>query len=891
MSLKKSVVILLCFLPLIAAAQRLPQGVVPQHYTLTFAPDLAKATFTGEETILIQVMRSTATITLNAAELQFQEASVTQGESTRPAQYAFAPEKEQATLTLAAPLELGPATIHIKFTGTLNNQLRGFYLARTQKRNYAVTQFESLDARRAFPCFDEPAFKATFDITMIVDKGDTAISNGHIISDDPGPGESKHTLKFSITRPISTYIVALAVGDFECVDGVSENVPIRVCGTPDKKPLSIAALRYAKEILTFYNQYYSTPYPFGKLDIVGAPDFEAGAMENAGAIFYRESDLFIDDQNSSVKSHQNVFEILAHEMAHQWFGDLVTMKWWDNLWLNEGFATWMQLKPSQALHPEWNANLDAVSETDRALSLDALENTHPIRAKADTADEINQLFDPIAYEKSGAVLRMVERYVSPEVFRRGVNAYLRKFSYGNATAEDFWKALADASGRPVDKIMPTFIEQPGAPVITVNSSCTKPPPEPKVPRGRKSRRRQVIKPAEPKTEIELEQTRFWDNPPTARSASASWMVPVCIKTATAKPFCQVMSQKKQTIPATGCSPWVFVNAGATGYYRTQYDAAAMQQLVAVAATELTAAERVSLLSDEAALVSSGQENIGRFLDLVAALGVDPASAEVDIYVPTLEGIHDTLLTDADKQAFLNWVRATFNPVLARIGWTPAPGEKEDRRSLRSSIIRVLGEVGEDPQVLSRATELAKQYLKNPRSVDASIVADVLATAATKGDKDLFAQLDAMRQDGATTPEQKEILAGALGQFSDPALSLQWLGTIVKTTRNQDSAAFIGRVLRNVPVQKQAWEWLKEHWAEAEPAFTVGSGGRVVGATGSFCDAALRDDARQFFTEHKVPASERAFKLAQEISGSCIKTHDKLQADLAAWLQKHAAGKQ
>ena len=232
--------------------------------------------------------------------------------------------------------------------------------------------------------------------------------------------------------------------------------------------MSAAALRYATEILKFYNQYYGIPYPFGKLDILGVPDFEAGAMENTAAIFYRESLLFIDDKNSSVDSHQAVFEVLAHEMAHQWFGDLVTMKWWDNIWLNEGFATWMALKPSQALHPEWNANLDAVQATDTALTLDALVTTHPIRAKAETPDEINELFDPISYEKASAVLRMIEAYVSPDVFRRGVNVYLRRFLYGNATAEDFWSALSAASGRPVDKIMPTFVDQAGEPLLTVN---------------------------------------------------------------------------------------------------------------------------------------------------------------------------------------------------------------------------------------------------------------------------------------------------------------------------------------------------------------------------------------------------------------------------------------
>ncbi|HLY92225.1 MAG TPA: M1 family metallopeptidase, partial [Candidatus Angelobacter sp.] len=338
MLLKKILWVIPLLLPVLAGAQRLPYGITPQRYALTFTPDLDKATFSGDEMIEVEINKATSTIVLNAIELEFQEASITQEARSQTAKWSFSPQLEQVTLTVAEGLQPGPAAIHIRFTGILNDKLRGFYLAKTKQRNYGASQFEATDARRAFPAFDEPALKAKFDISLVVNNGDTAISNGHIVSDTPGPGEGKHTLQFSTTPKMSTYLVALAVGDFKCLEGAADNVPIRVCGTPDKAPLSAAALRYAQEILKFYNQYYGIPYPFGKLDIVGVPDFEAGAMENTGAIFYRESLLFIDDKNSSVDSHQAVFEVLAHEMAHQWFGDLVTMKWWDNLWLNEGFA-------------------------------------------------------------------------------------------------------------------------------------------------------------------------------------------------------------------------------------------------------------------------------------------------------------------------------------------------------------------------------------------------------------------------------------------------------------------------------------------------------------------------------------------------------------------------
>src|SRR5579884_3363993 len=718
---RKSVWMLIAFLPLLAAAQRLPGGVTPQHYSLTFTPDLQKAVFSGDETM--EVLKAANSITMNAVELQFQEVTITQGDKTQTAQASFAAEKEQVTLNVAEELQPGTASIHIRFTGILNDKLRGFYLARTKERNYATTQFESTDARRAFPSFDEPALKAKFDIAIVADKQDTAISNGHIISDTPGPAEGKHTIVFSTTPVMSTYLVAMAVGDFVCNEGSADNIPIRVCGTPDKKTLGTAALRYAEEILKFYNQYYGITYPFGKLDIVGLPDFEAGAMENTAAIFYRESVLFIDDKTAAVDLHQEVFEVLAHEMAHQWFGDLVTMKWWDNIWLNEGFATWMAWKPSQALHPEWNANRDAVAATNAALVRDALVNTHPIRAKAETPEEINELFDDISYNKAGAVLRMVESYVSPDVFRRGVNSYLRKFSYGNATAEDFWSALTAASGRPVDKIMPSFIDQAGEPLVTVKSACVNPPAATSAPtrKGRRSRRA-PLKP-EPKTQLTVTQQRFWDDPPTTKKEQ-TWMLPVCVKSGGAKPFCQIVSQQEQILPIAGCLPWIFMNGNAAGYFRTQYDKADLQKLISMAATGLNTQERMALLGDEAALVHAGQENLAVYMDLVAAISQDAERSVVESYRPMLDIIHDYALTAQDANAFHAWIRSTFQPMMAKVGFTPAPNESADAHDLRSALIHILGILGEDPETIRQATTLAEQYLKDPSSVDASIAKNV-----------------------------------------------------------------------------------------------------------------------------------------------------------------------
>jgi len=882
---RRILLISLVLLPVLALAQHLPQDVVPEHYNLTFTPDLQKATFAGDAAIQVKIVNSVHTITLNSAELEFQSTTIEQGGNVQEAKVSFDAAKEQATLTASAQLMPGPANIRISFTGILNDKLRGFYLAKTKLRNYATTQFESTDARRAFPSFDEPAFKSTFDITLVVDKGDTAISNGRIVTDTPGPGADKHTLKFSTTAKMSTYLVAMSVGDFECNEGSADGIPIRVCGTPDKKPLGMVAVRYAEEILKFYNQYYGIKYPFGKLDIVGVPDFEAGAMENTGAIFYRESLLFIDDQHSSVSSHQAVFEVLAHEMAHQWFGDLVTMQWWDNLWLNEGFATWMALKPSQALHPEWNAALDGVRATNGAMTIDSLRNTHPIRAKAETPDEINELFDGISYEKGSAVLRMVEAYVTPDVFRRGVNAYLRKFAYSNAAAEDFWREITVASGRRVDQIMPGFISQPGVPLVTVKSSCV----APQVAAPSRHRRRARIGKPQPKTEVTLTQARFFAEPGASDSKQQDWVIPVCIKASDAKPFCQLVGRQQQIIPMAGCSSWVFANSGASGYYRTRYEGEVLPKVNAAAASHLTTAERVSLVADQSALMRAGQESTGNYLDLITALNQDAENSVVSTYSGSLASIDDYLLANADKDAFRAWVRGNFRPMLAKIGWEPAPGEKDDVRNLRGNLIGILGRLGEDSETIQKATALAKKYLEQPDSVDPSIASTVLAVAARFGDSALFQQyLATMRHRNA--PEQFYNLAGALASFHDPQLVQQWLEIIVSPEiRNQDAAGFIADLISRPGTNRVAWEWVKAHWPQVEAQLTQSSGGAVVGATRSFCDAGSRDDVQKFFTDHKVASSERTLRQTIERIDSCISYRDQQQSSASAWLQQHSGG--
>src|SRR5712691_8234217 len=488
-----------------ASAQRLPANVTPDHYDLAFVVDLGRERFEGTETIRVQVAEPTPRVVVHALDIQFRQVTIGDGASAQTATVTLDEKNQTATLTVPTPLAKGPAELHIRYAGTLNSQLRGFYISKTKLRKYAVTQFESTDARRAFPCFDEPAFKATFAVTLTIDRGDTAISNGKVVADTSGPSITQHTIKFATSPKMSAYLVAMAVGDFKCLDGATDGVPIRICATPDKKDLGRIALEAAQQILQFYNGYYAIKYPFGKLDVVAVPDFAAGAMENTAAIFYRETDLLADAKTASVDTRKKIAAVLAHEMAHQWFGDLVTMRWWDDIWLNEGFATWMANKPLAAAHPEWNIPVDEALENQKALNIDSLMATRPIHVDVRTPEQIEELFDAITYEKGASVMRMVESYVGTETFRKGVNAYVQAHAYGNATSEDFSKALSASSGKPVERILPTFVNLPGVPLVNVSLAC-----------------------ADGGTAITVHQERFFID--GAHTEPGHWQMPVCVKT-------------------------------------------------------------------------------------------------------------------------------------------------------------------------------------------------------------------------------------------------------------------------------------------------------------------------------------------------------------------------
>jgi aminopeptidase N len=847
-----------------AAAQRLPELAVPENYKLSFTPDFSKDNFAGEETIQIRVLKTTPQIVLNSAQIEFQKATITSDGVTQTGKVSLDQEKEMATLAFDKPIAAGPATLQITYVGILNNELRGLYLGKDHEgRKYAVTQFEATDARRAFPSFDEPDYKATFDLTVITDKGLSAISNGKILSDTPGPGDAKHTVKFATTAKMSSYLVALAVGEFEYVEGQADGIPIRVWGPPGTKQDGTYALEVAEQCMKYYNHYFGIKYPFEKLDMIGLPDFAAGAMENTGFITYREVILLLDDKKASVGLHQTVATVIAHEMAHQWFGDLVTMKWWDDIWLNEGFATWMENKAVAAWKPEWHLELDDVQQTTGTLGVDSLQNTRPIHQAAETPAQIQESFDGIAYGKAASVLRMLEAYLGPETFRAGVDQYLKQHSYGNATADDFWKTLAEVSKKPVDQIMPTFVKQPGAPMVSVATQC-------------KSGAENVT----------LSQKRyFYDRSLYERGNDELWQVPVCLKGENGAQKCVLLTKKEQTFSLPACGAWVMANAGANGYYRTGYSSDAIRNMSKSAEKDLTPAERIVLLSDSWASVRVGEQQIGDYLALAEGLQSDRTRAVLEQMAGQVTYISDYLVTENDRDAYEQWVRRLFSPIGKELGWASKPGESDETRSLRARIMGVLGHAGRDPEVIAEARKITEQALRDPATIDHTIAFTAFRLAAENGDTALYNDLMSHLQTKGGSLEDYYIYFRAISRFKDPKLLERTLEfAISPSVRTQDSLGLISEVMENPAGTRVAWNFVRDHWTDIEKVGGGFTSGEVVNATSVICDAGMRDEVQDFFATHKVPTAERTLKQSLERMNYCVDLKSHQTPRLASWLE-------
>ena len=591
-------------------------------------------------------------------------------------------------------------------------------------------------------------------------------------------------------------------------------------------------------------------------------------MENTACITYREV-LLLLGEHPSVEAQQEVASVIAHEVAHQWFGDLVTMKWWDDIWLNEGFATWMTSKPVDAWKPEWHMELHDVLGTGNALSVDSLRTTRPIRQAAETPAQIQELFDGIAYGKTAAVLRMLESYLGRQPFREGINAYLKQHQYANATATDFWNTVAAVTRKPVDRIMPTFVDQPGAPLVTAQTHCVA-----------------------GSTQVSLNQRRYsYDRELFSRGTSELWQIPVCMKPAPAKPGapsvqkCELLTTKQGSFTFDGCAPWVFANAHAEGYYRSAYDSRAIRDMATNVETNFTSGERIALVRDEWAAVRVGNQEIGDFMALVEGFQHETNLAVQSEIGNRLQYIHDRLVDAEARDEYERWVQRFLRPVAQELGWNPGANDSDERKQLRAKVLYTLGYVGRDPQVLAEASRLASQALDNPNSVDSTLAGTVFELAPLAGDAALYDKILAHLKTAAS-PEEFYRYQSALGKFTQPELLQRTLDyALTPEVRSQDALFVISEVLTNPAGTKLAWKFVQSHWATIGKIGGAFSGGRMVEASATFCDPQSKQEVQQFFTEHKIPSAERSLQQTLETIDYCVDLKSRESTKLAGWLRQ------
>jgi aminopeptidase N len=850
-----------------AFAQRLPGGATPDHYSLTVNVNFPNNSFDGDETINLKLDKPTNTITLNALEIDFHDVTVTASGQTQTAKVSTDEKNEMATFSFDKQVPAGAAKLHITYTGHLNDKLRGFYLSTYKGKKYLVSQMESTDARVAFPSFDEPSYKATFDMTAIIDKGDVAISNGEVVSDTPGPGD-KHTVKFSTSPKMSSYLVALTVGDWKCISDHTDGVKVSVCTVPGKENLAHFPLEASKAFLHYYDSYYGIKYPLPKLDNIAVPDFQAGAMENWGAIIYRETALLIDDKTASVGARQGVAETIAHEMAHQWFGDLVTAAWWDDIWLNEGFATWMTPHPITQWKPDWMVAQGVAAETNQALGEDSVQNQRAIHQEAESRAQIEQLFDGIAYGKAASVLHMLESYLGPETFRAGVNLYLKEHAYGNATAADFWTAMAHASHKPIDEIMPTFVMQAGAPYIGVESKCEN-----------------------GNTTLKLSQKRYFDSPALFNQPNDQiWQVPVCAKgingNSAGAQQCFLLTKREQEFTLKGCSKFVFPDSSAQGYYRFEYDSAALRQLGDSADKALTPEERIALVGNEWALMRIGKHSVGDYLALGAQFKNTPGATLLGQFGRHLNFVNEYLLTDEDRPAFQAWMRTQFSPLLQQLGYNGRPSDTPEDKEKRSLLFEGLGNMAQDPEVIQQAQTLVQQYMKDPSSVDGTLAPAVVVVAARHGNADLYNQYKAQMQK-ASSPEQYYMFARSLGQFPESDLIQQTLASSLSDKVRGQDLYMLMPMMGNPTSQQATWDFMRKNFEQlhAKAGGGLGSVGIFLYGAEAFCSTEKAEEVQQFFQQHPVPGTERNQKEVLESINSCVDLRSQQQSNLSAWLKQ------
>ncbi|MEY2150557.1 M1 family metallopeptidase [Rhodanobacter sp. 115] len=843
---------------------QLPRTVRPTHYDVAIVPHADKLSFDGKVTVDVRVLQPTRSITLNALNMTFASARLTPAHGKALVAKVSVDAKHQtATFTFDKSVAPGSYKLAMAYTGKIETQPNGLfaidYDTKSGKRRALYTQFENSDARRFIPSWDEPAYKATFDLTVTVPSDEMAVSNMPVASKtELGNGMAKVT--FQPTPKMSTYLLFFGVGDFDRATTTSDGTQIGVIMQKGKSAQAAFALKSASEVLHDYNDYFGVKYPLPKLDNIAAPGSSQffSAMENWGAIFTFEYAMLLDPSFSTQGDKMNVFNTEAHEMAHQWFGDLVTMNWWDNLWLNEGFASWMAERETELRHPEWNTVLDTVGTREGAMSRDAVATTHPIVQKIDTVEQASQAFDTITYSKGEAVIRMLEAYVGPDAWRQGVRNYIKAHAYGNTVSDDLWHAMDGvAGGKPITQVAHDFTLQPGVPLIKVDSVVC----------------------SDGATTVKLTQGEFTKDRPNKKPLH--WHVPVIAQVVgSAKASTLVDGHATMKLP--GCGP-VLVNAGQSGYYRTLYAPAQLAKLKGDF-NKLAPIDQLGLMSDAWAEGMAGLEPVSDFLDMAKAI---PADANPTIWsevAGSLTALDSYYRGDKVRQTrFRAYAVKQLKPVFARVGWDAKPGESTSTTLLRTQLIGALAELG-DQDMLNEVRRRYAEQTSNPKALPAALRKTVYAIVAVNADAATWDKLHAQAK-AETTPLIKDRLYGLLSIAKDKALGKRALALALTAEPGAtNSAGMIRGVGWRHP--ELAYDFAMAHRAQVDKLVDSTSSTRFYPALGgSSFDPAMIGKIKAYEATIAPTARRPAETVIANIKYRTMIRNQRLPA-VDAWLEKN-----
>lgn len=813
---------------------RLPRGAVPTHYAVELAPDLDAARFDGRVEITVDVREPVESLVLNAAELDIHEVRVDGSD----VQWHLEPATERLVVSPVGGLEPGDVSLVISFTGVLNDKLRGFYRSTFRdeagtERVIATTQMQATDCRRAFPCWDEPDFKATFGITLVIDPSLLAVSNSPEVERTELP-DGRVAVRFADTMVMSTYLVAFVVGPLEATDPIDvDGIPLRVVHVPGKGHLTGFGLDVGAFCLRWFQQYYGIPYPGEKVDLLALPDFAAGAMENLGCITFRENALLVDPATATLDEQQRVADVVAHELAHMWFGDLVTMRWWNGIWLNEAFATFMELIACDAYRPDWGRWTLFGLERSAAFETDSLASTRPVEYPVRSPQDCEGMFDVLTYQKGGALLRMLEQYLGPDRFREGVSHYLRKHAYGNTETNDLWDAIEETTGEPVRRMMDSWIWQPGYPLVSASIDGN---------------------------ELVLRQQRFAYDPSTldGDSAATTWFVPVHVRIG-AETRIVVLDGVEARTPLPDPSVPVVVNAGGHGFYRVAYSSELRSRISGEVLGSLDTLERYNLVDDAWNEVVAGRLPAAEFLAFVEGFAGERDLAVWQAIVLGLRHL-GRLLDDEAYPRFQARVHALLAPVVAELG-DPEPDEDDLRGKLRGLLVAAFAIQGNDAATQARARAWYDQAEASPGSVDAELVAAATTIVAATGDEEMYERLLAGYR-RATTPQEQLRHLNALAEFDSEALMRRTCELAMSPeVKTQNAPFLLNFCIANRKHGATAWRFVREHWDEANARFPSNTIVRMVSSVRLLTDEAVAADVQAFFAEHPI---EQAQKTLQQI---------------------------